>query len=234
MDIFDAIMERVSIRSYDVKDVPEDFISQVLTAGTAAASAGDLQPWEFVVVRDRKLRKELSIAALHQKHVEAAPVVVVICADIQKSWLKFKERGKELYALQDSGAVAQNMLLAAYALGLGASWVRAFEEDALKTLLRLPDNLRPVGLVTLGFPLPYEKSSRANIIPYEEISSHDAYGQKLPWIKGYGRPSRYKIKTAYEYSKQLAERAAEKAEEKKVKETVTEKLKKFFGRFKRK
>ncbi len=234
MDVFDAIESRITVKVYDKRDVPDEFISQILTAGTMAASAGDLQPWEFVVVKEKKIKKEISIAALSQKHVEDAPVVIVVCVDLQKSELRFKERGKELYALQDSGAVAQNMLLTAHTLGLGASWVRAFEEDRVKALVHLPDNLRPIGIITVGFPIPYEKYPKTEVVPYENVSWSDQYGKELSWIKKYGRKSRYELKSAYEYSKELAEKVSEKMEEKQVKQTVIQKVKDFFSKFKKK
>ena len=231
MDIFDAINERVTVKIYDARDVPDELISQILTAGTLAASAGDLQPWEFIVVKDKRLKKELSVAALLQRHVESAPVVIVVCVDMEKSELKFKERGKGLYALEDAGAAAQNMLLTAHALGLGAAWVRAFEEDKIQTLLKLPDRLRPVSIITVGFPLSYEKYPKSDVVSYENISWSEEYGKELPWVKKFGRQSRYEFKSVYGYAQELKEKTVEKVQDKKIKQNLTQKIKDFFKRF---
>lgn len=233
MDVFDAIESRVSVRTYEARDVPDELISQILTAGTLASSAGDIQSWEFVVVKDKRMKKELSIAALSQKNVEMAPVVIVVCADLEKSSLRFKERGKELYSLQDTAAAIQNMLLISHALGLGAAWIRAFEEERVKTLLKLPARLRPVGIVTIGFPVPYEKYPKTQIIPFENISWSEEYGKELPWVRKYGIKSRYEFKSVYGYSKDIAEKAAEKAKEKQFGQKIGQRIKDFFKRFRK-
>ncbi len=233
MDVFDAIESRVSVKTYDNRDVPDGLISQILTAGTFAASAGDLQPWEFIVVKDKKTKKELALAALSQMHVEKAPVVVVVCANMERSELKFKERGKELYALQDAGAAIQNMLLVAHSLGLGAAWVRAFEEERVKTLLKLPSEIRPISMISLGFPVPYDKYLKTQVISYENVSWSEEYGKELTWVKKYGKQTRYHPKSLYGYSQEIKENISNKMEDKKVKQTVVQKIKDFFKKLKK-
>ncbi|MEM5878121.1 MAG: nitroreductase family protein [Candidatus Aenigmatarchaeota archaeon] len=182
MDVFDAIENRVNVKVFDKRDVPEELIAQVLMAGTFAASAGDIQPWEFVVVKEKSAKTEISLACLRQRHVEDAPLLIIVCANLEKVALKFGQRGKEFYAIQDTGACIQNMLLAAHALGLGASWVHAFEEEAIKRILKLPDKIKPLGVLTIGFPLPYEKYYKTEVIPFENISWSEEYGKELPWF----------------------------------------------------
>ncbi|MCX8178216.1 MAG: nitroreductase family protein [Candidatus Aenigmarchaeota archaeon] len=182
MDVFDAIESRVNVKVFDKRDVPEELIAQVLMAGTFAASAGDIQPWEFVVVKEKSAKTEISLACLRQRHVEDAPLLIIVCANLEKVALKFGQRGKEFYAIQDTGACIQNMLLAAHALGLGASWVHAFEEEAIKRILKLPDKIKPLGVLTIGFPLPYEKYYKTEVIPFENISWSEEYGKELPWF----------------------------------------------------
>ncbi|MFH8080434.1 MAG: nitroreductase family protein [Candidatus Aenigmatarchaeota archaeon] len=182
MDVFEAMETRVNVKVYDKRDVPEELIAQILHAGTLAASAGDIQPWEFIVVKDKKAKSEISIACLGQRHVEEAPLLIIVCANLEKVSLKFGERGRNLYAIQDTGAAIQNMLLAAHSLGLGASWVHAFEEEAIKRILKIPDKLRPVGVLAIGFPLPYEQYYKTDVIPFENISWSEEYGRELPWF----------------------------------------------------
>ncbi|MBU5689802.1 MAG: nitroreductase family protein [Candidatus Aenigmatarchaeota archaeon] len=182
MDIFDAMETRVNVKVFDKRDVPDELIAQVLMAGTFAASAGDIQPWEFIIVKEKTTKTELSLACLRQKHVEDAPLIIVVCANLERVALKFSERGKQFYAVQDTGACIQNMLLAAHALGLGASWVHAFEEEAVKRILKLPDKIKPMGVLAIGFPLPYEKYYKTEVIPFENISWSEEYGKELPWF----------------------------------------------------
>lgn len=182
MDLFDVLENRVNVKVYDKRDVPEELIAQILYAGTLAASAGDIQPWEFIVVKDKKTKVDISVACLRQKHVEDAPLLIIVCANLEKVSIKFGERGKNLYAIQDTGAAIQNMLLAIHDLGLGASWVHAFEEEAIKRILKIPDKLRPVGVLAIGFPLPYEKYYKSELIPFENISWSEEYGKELDWF----------------------------------------------------
>lgn len=228
MDIFDAIEAWKPVTTYDRRDVPNELIDHILEAGTHASSAGGIQPWEFIVVKDKKMKKELSIAALMQRHVETAPVVIVVCANLEKAELKFKERGKNLYALQDTAAAIENMLLVAQALELGCAWVRAFEEDKVKSLLKMPDHLRPIAMITIGFPVSFEEYKKVTPIPYTSISWSEEYGKKLEWIKDYGRPSRYKFKTAYGYARQVGENVKDRRKEMKGKKKSAKKS--FLGR----
>jgi len=194
MELFEAIEERVNVKVYDKRDVPEELIAQILHAGTLAASAGDIQPWEFILVKDKAKKTEISLACLRQKHVEDAPLLIVVCANLEKVAIKFGERGKNLYAIQDTGAAIQNMLLAVHGLGLGASWVHAFEEEAIKRILKIPDRLRPVGVLAIGFPLPYEKYYKPENIPFENLSWEEEYGKELSWVFKETGYDRFKVK----------------------------------------
>jgi nitroreductase len=204
MDLFEAIEERVNVKVYDKRDVPEELIAQILHAGTLAASAGDIQPWEFIVVKDKTKKTEISLACLRQKHVEDAPLLIIVCANLEKVAIKFGDRGKNLYAIQDTGAAIQNMLLAAHGLGLGASWVHAFEEEAIKRILKIPDRLRPVGVLAIGFPLPYEKYYKPETIPFENLSWEEEYGKELSWFLKETGYNRFRIKKSlYEAVKDI-------------------------------
>jgi nitroreductase len=150
MDVFDVIRGRRSVRSYTREEVSEEELIKVLEAGRGAPSAGNVQPWELVIVRDGATKSRLAMDALGQDFISEAPVVVVVCVDLQKAGWAYGERGEKLYCLQDAAAFTQNMLLAAYALGLGTCWVGAFQEEAVRKTLSIPDECRPVAIVPIG------------------------------------------------------------------------------------
>jgi nitroreductase len=153
MDLWEAIKERRSIRRYaQGRDVPPETVEQLLQAAIAAPSAGNCQPWHFVVVRDVETKQGLAQAAYGQQFVAQAPVVIVVCADPPRSASRYGRRGGELYCLQDTAAAAENILLGVTALGLGACWVGAFDEGAAAQVLDLPSHLRPVVLIPIGHP----------------------------------------------------------------------------------
>lgn len=173
METLECIKTRRSVREYEERDVPNDIIGIILEAATFAPSAGNLQPWEFVVVKERKKREALYKASYYQEHVRDAPVVIVVCADLDKASSRYGFRGKNLYCIQDTAAAIQNILLAAHDIGLGTCWVGAFDEEDVKLTLGLPDNLRPVALITIGYPKEIPKMPKR--IPVSSISWLDEY-----------------------------------------------------------
>jgi len=210
MEVFESIVTRYSVRHYEKKDVPDEIIGQILEAGVRAPSAGNVQPWEFIVVKDIEIKKELSSAALRQKHVEEAPIVIVVCADEEKSSEKYGNRGKTLYCIQDTAAAIENMLLVANSLGLGTCWVGAFEEDKVKSILNIPQKLKPVALITVGFPVEYEKPTKTLRIPFENITSTDKYGKGHPWLHQYGYEWKYKLEPLEKHIERIKKRLSEK------------------------
>jgi nitroreductase len=173
MDVFEAIKGRRSIRAYKAVDVPEETVEKLIDAARWAPSAGNLQPWEFIVVRNPETKRRLAEAALGQSFIEEAPVVIVVCADEERSASGYGVRGRTLYCIQDTAAAIQNIHLAAYALGLGTCWVGAFRENEAKKILDIPDGVRPVAIIPVGFPAesPQPRSRRPlkQIIHYEKF-----------------------------------------------------------------
>ena len=145
------LFERVSIRKFKPDPIPDEVLLEILKAGNAAPSAGNLQARDFVVVKDKAKKEKLARAALNQMFVAEAPVVVVICANYPRSVKVYGERGK-LYAEQDAAAAVENILLAVHALGLGAVWVGAFSEPEVAGILELPAYVRPIAIVPIGYP----------------------------------------------------------------------------------
>lgn len=152
MELLEAIMNRRSIRKFK-DDIPKDeLIEKVVEAGIWAPSAGDLQSWDAIVVKDHNTKVRIGLAAYVQEFVAKAPVVIVVCANEASAGAHYGERGRELYCIQDASCAAINMMLAAYDQGLGSAWVGAFAEEDIKELLNLPNYVRPVALLPLGYP----------------------------------------------------------------------------------
>lgn len=171
MDIFDVFKRRRSIRAFTGEEVTDEEVEKILEAARWAPSAGNIQPWEFIVIRRPDIKREIARAALNQTFIEEAPVVIVVCADEIKSSRVYGSRGANLYCIQDTAAAIENMLLAACALGLGACWVGAFYEEEVRRVLKIPKGLRPVAIIPIGRPAespppPYKRPLR-EIIHYE-------------------------------------------------------------------
>jgi nitroreductase len=173
LDVQEAILRRRSIRSFTNEDISNEDVRQIIEAGTFAPSAGNCQPWEFLIVRDMKAKQKLARAALGQNFVSQAPVVIVVCANIPRSEKRYGSRGQELYSIQDTAAAIENMLLLAVSKGLGTCWVGAFNEVLAKESLNLPVGIRPVAIIPLGKPAETPRMpSRRN---YKDVVHHEKW-----------------------------------------------------------
>ncbi len=167
MDVLKAIQNRRSIRSYLTKEVEEEKINLILEAGRWAPSASNKQAWHFIVVRDPKIRKKLAEAHPHGRWMDQSPVVIVALGDPEKH---------PKYHLCDPHNAVQNMLLAAFSLGLATCWMGvrdASAEPEFREILDIPENLRVVCAVSIGYSDVDRSSSRQ---PIESIVSWDKYG----------------------------------------------------------
>ena len=171
MDVLEAIKGRRSIRAFKNQDVPAEIVEKLIEAARRAPSAGNIQPWEFVVVRKPEIKRRLVEAALDQTFIEEAPVVIAVCANEGRSSLGYGVRGKTLYCIQDTAAAIQNILLAAYSLGLGTCWIGAFREERARETLKTPHGVRPIAIIPVGYPAeappPPGRRPISQIVRYE-------------------------------------------------------------------
>ena len=172
MEVEEGIRNRRSIRSYLNRPVEEEKIEKILDAAHWAPSAGNLQSVEYVVVRDKETREKLSEISYGQAQPKEAPVNIVVCCNLSKIE-HYGERGKTLYSIQESGACIQNLMLTAHSLDLGTCWIGAFDEERAKEILGMPDHVRPVGIITVGYPDENPESSRRDL---KEIVFKERYG----------------------------------------------------------
>lgn len=177
MNVFEAIANRKSIRKFSPQDIDDNLIGLMLYMTTRAPSAGNTQEWEFVVVKEPELKEKLAIAALRQDFVRLAPVDIVVCANLEKIHSKYGTRGEYLYAAQDTANATMLLMITATALGLGTCWVGSFDEDRVKAILDLPDTVRPMVIVPVGYP--DENPEPPSRMPFEKLTSFNKYGKKL-------------------------------------------------------
>ncbi len=201
----DSIKERRSIRKYSSRKVSIDALRQVLEAAGCAPSAHNAQPWRFIVVIGASLKRELSKAMadvwiaymikngvaseVRENQREAsverftrAPVLIVACLTM-KDMLRYADESRQKserdLAVQSLGAAIQNMLLAAHANGLSACWFCApvFCKETVRRVLKVPDDVEPQALITLGYPA--EKPRESSRKPLEDYAYLDYWGKKL-------------------------------------------------------
>ena len=175
MDVFEAIQERRSIRSYTDKPVEREKIEKILEAGRLAPSVRNSEPWHFIIVTNAEKRKALS-KVLYAKFVSQAPLVIVACGD--------KKASADWYAVDVSLAV-ENMILTAISEGLGTCCVGSFNGKDAMELLKIPDNYDVIVMLAVGYAgekidlsskLLHLVRSRKTI---SEVASEETFGNAL-------------------------------------------------------
>lgn len=157
MDVIETIYKRRSIRNYLDKNVEKDNLITLLKAATAAPSAANCQPWEFIVIDESEI-----LSKLREKFVFArynAPAAIVVCGNMK---LSFKGLAQEMW-VQDCSAAIENILIAATSIGLGTVWIGIYPHrsniEQLKSILNIPEYVTPLGIVYVGYPAE-EKEAR--------------------------------------------------------------------------
>jgi nitroreductase len=143
MDAIEVLKTRRSVRAYTGAPVPREIIEDIIDCGRLAATAINIQPWEFVVVTEREMRRRIAETTDYGKFISDAPVcVIVLCQDTK-------------YYLEDGSAATENILLAARAHGLGACWVAGDKKPYAYQICRLvgaPRGYKLVSLIPMGYP----------------------------------------------------------------------------------
>jgi nitroreductase len=152
-DFFEFLKSRSSVRIYDGDSLTGDEIEYILKCAGTAPSAGNLESWDVIVVRDPDVRAALAHAAFDQEHVEQAGTIFVVCANYIRSMSRYGERGI-LYGLEDATIACTYMMLAAHAKKLHSCWTGAFDDDEVRGILDLPQHIRPVALLVVGRGYP--------------------------------------------------------------------------------
>lgn len=168
MDTIETILKRRSVRKYQAKPIPDDHLNAVLEAGRQAPSAANRQPWHFVVVRGEEERKKLAEACSGQHWMADAAVIIAGIG---------KPGASEKWHPVDVAIAMENMILAATALGYGTCWIGAFDQEQVKELLGVPDDMTVVALTPVGVPAAAPDARPR--MPMAEFASLDRYGKAL-------------------------------------------------------
>jgi nitroreductase len=149
MEALEALKTRRSVRAFTSRPVSLDTVRELIRAAMHAPSAGNEQPWHFIIITERELLDRIPDYHPYAGMLAEAPVAVLVCGDIRE------EKHPGMW-VQDCAAATQNLLLAAHAKGLGAVWVgihpREDRIEPLRSLIEMPETVVPFALVPLGFP----------------------------------------------------------------------------------
>lgn len=171
MGILEIIKERRSVRRYRPDPIPEEAILRVLDAARFSPSGKNLQPWKFIIVKDKALKRHLAEASNRQFFIAEAPVIIVACGFPDRCYSRMGNYMKSWPV--DVAIAVEHMILQAQEEGLGTCWVGAFEEEKVKSLLNVPEGVKVLALTPLGYPdenpVPRRRKSLEEIVSYDSF-----------------------------------------------------------------
>jgi nitroreductase len=175
MDVREAVEKRRSIRKFLDKDVPPDFVIELIDSARQAPSSGNLQSWKFILVKNQEIKNQVADACFQQNWLSRAPVLVVVVAFIEGVSRYYGVRGEMLYSVQNCALASQNIMLRAVELGLSTTMVSAFDEGMIKRCLGIPESMRPQAVIAVGYgdETPRKKllSSIESLVYFEKFGA---------------------------------------------------------------
>lgn len=171
MDFLELARARYSVRAYDPRPVEPEKLERVLEAVRLAPSGTNRQPWKFVVVLDAEIRARLSVACANQGFIAEAPVVIAGVGLMPDRIMRCGVPGDPL----DLGIAMEHLALAATAEGLGTCWIGAFDQDPVREVLKIPETVRVIEVMTLGYPAAGSSPRPKNRKPLSEIVCYDRW-----------------------------------------------------------
>lgn len=174
--MIDLLRERRTVRDYKIKPVEDETLYTILDTARWAPSAGNIQNWRFIIVRDPHKRQALATFCAEQMWLADAPVLVVMCSLTDKVKDMFGERGEAVYALQSTSAAIENILIAAWSFGVGSAWIGSFSEDDVRKLLQIPFEVEIHAIISLGYPKEVPTPPRR--LHLGDITFFEKYGNR--------------------------------------------------------
>jgi nitroreductase len=176
MEFEQVIKKRRMIRDFDSdQQIPEKIIAKLLRNAHRAPSAGHTQVQEFIIISNPATKKRLRQAAVNQEYVEEAPILIVICSNTSRSEQRYGRRGREFYSIIDGAFASMLILLTAVNESVGAGFVGAFDDGKVSEILKLPRYVRPIGIITLGYPKEIEPFERFERIAIDDLIHYEKW-----------------------------------------------------------
>ena len=143
MDFFEVVKNRKSVREYSEKEIKKELLEKIIDAGRLAATARNVQPWEFIITSDKEILKKICGMCPNGPFIKDAPYLIAVFSKDTK------------YYIEDCSAATQNMLLAIEAMGLGGCWVAGDKKDYIedvRKIFNVPEGHRLVSMISVGYP----------------------------------------------------------------------------------
>ncbi len=171
MKVLDVIQMRRSVRKYKKDPIPEKILMRVLEAARLAPSGSNIQPWKFIIVKDKALKEKLAQASAGQFFMAEAPIIIVGCGFPDNCYARMGRYMKSWSV--DVTIALEHLILQAQEERLGTCWIGSFEEEEVKAILNIPENVKVLALTPLGYPdeIPRFRGRKS----LDEIISYDRF-----------------------------------------------------------
>lgn len=177
MNLFEAILNRRTCKSYSQRPIEFEKIVQVVQAAMHAPSAGNRQNWQFTIITDRSKLQDLYHCCMEQDVLLSAPMGILVTFNTDMSKKFYGLRGSKLYSIQDCACAIQNMSLAAESFGLRTTWIGAFDEEKIASMFGVPGNVRAQAIILLGYPDDEPEEKRIKSV--EEVLFFNKFGARV-------------------------------------------------------
>jgi len=165
--IFEAVRTVMAVREYQDKELPDDVVRRIAEAGHLTASGANVQPWHFIVVRERDGLRKLGSMMRTGPYIASAAAAVIVAIE---------EESK--YAISDASRAIQSMIIAAWGDGVGSNWVGFAPLDAIRKEFGLPDAYDVLAVVPLGYP-KRKVVGKKKRKPFNQVVSAERFGTPL-------------------------------------------------------
>lgn len=171
MKVLEVIQNRQSVRKYKKDPILEEALLRVLEAARLAPSGSNFQPWKFIIVKDKAVKEKLAQASAGQFFMAEAPIIIIGCGFPDNC---YAHMGRYMKSWSVDVTIAlEHLILQAQEEGLGTCWIGSFEEEEVKAILNIPENVKVLALTPLGYPdeIPRFRGRKS----LDEIISYDRY-----------------------------------------------------------
>ena len=165
METFDAIRTVLAVRHFKDTPIPEPIVRQIVEAGRLTASAGNRQPWHFIVVRDKETLRQLGQLASTGPYIPQAPLAIVVAMD------------RNPIAISDGSRAIQDMILAAWSQGIGSNWVGYNNLPEVNPLLGIPEEVSVLAILPFGYPAEAVGKGQKKRKPLGEVAYKERWGK---------------------------------------------------------
>ena len=217
MHPLEVILNRRSVRKFQNRKVPWDTITAILNCGLHAPQAGNIYNSKFIVVRNPEKINSIAGACHGQYWISTAPFLIIVCSEPEHLKHLYGSRGEKLFTVQNAAACAMNMIIAAEFLGLASCWVGAFDEDKLRGILGMSEEVNVMTVIPMGYG--DEKPPRPGKPSFKNNCYHEKWwsGSKMPPYGYYSVEVQKGVKAIEEGIKKVADNTFERLRQKVLK-----------------